>query len=303
MADEHGARRARQLMVLTAGGGILMVASYLVFVLTPAGQRWDDQGLIGRLGHEHGARTIRDLLNSIDRFSMIVMLAVLIVIALARHRRWLAVASAGGFAGAVVSAELLKRILPRPDLAPEFTELISDKGIDTFPSGHATISTAFVLALVMVSRNTFRPVVALVGVLWCSLIAVSTVTAGWHRPSDAVGGIALATAWMALSGWILARRRGRLAQTGLLDREVPWLVLGALVVGVVSIAITVATGSDAKVPEGISPWAFPLGLITIDVVAVGAVGMFTWLLRDVQFGSATPHEGTGSPTAGSRPAP
>ncbi len=290
-------------MVVAVCSAILLAACYLIFVLTPVGQRWDDQALIGRLGHEHGAKTIRDLLDSIDRYSLIVMLAVLVVIALARHRRWLAVASAVGFAGAVVSAEVLKRILPRPDLAPDLTELISDKGIDTFPSGHATISTAFVLALVLVSRNTYRPIVALVGLLWCSLIAVSTVTAGWHRPSDAVGGIALATASMALSAGLLARRRGQAATTGLLDREVPWLALGALVVGVVSIAIAVATGSDAKVPPGISPWVFPLGLILIDAVAVCAVGVFTWLLRDVQFGLPTPHAGTGSPTVGSRPAP
>ena len=290
-------------MVISGLSAAVLAACYLAFVLTPAGQRADDQALIGRLGHEHGARTIRDLLDSIDRVSMIVMVAVLVLIALARHRRWLAVASAGGFAGAVVSAEVLKRILPRPDLAPELTELISDKGIDTFPSGHATISTAFVLALVMVSRNTYRPIVALVGLLWCSLIAVSTVTAGWHRPSDALGGIALATGWMALSAGLLARRRGRMATTGLLDREVPWLALGALVVGIVSIAIAVATGSDAKVPPGISPWAFPVGLILIDVGAVGAVGVFTWLLRDLQFGPPTSGAGTGSPTVDSRPGP
>ena len=302
MADEHGARRARQLIVVAACAATLLAACYLIFVLTPVGQRWDDQALIGRLGHEHGAKTIRDLLDSIDRYSLIVMLVVLVVIALARHRRWLAVASAAGFGGAVVSAELLKRVLPRPDLAPEFTQLISDKGIDTFPSGHATISTGFVLALVLVSRNTYRPIVALLGLLWCSLIAVATVTAGWHRPSDAIGGIALATAWMALSAGLLARRRGQIAPSGLLDREVPWLALGALVVGIVSIAITVATGSDARVPDGISPWAFPIGLVLIDVTAVCAVGVFTWLLRDMQFGTAMHHAGMGSPIVDSRPA-
>ena len=73
-------------------------------------------------------------------------------------------------------------------------------------------------------------------------------------------------------------------------------------VGIVSIAVTVATGSDARVPDGISPWAFPIGLVLIDVTAVCAVGVFTWLLRDMQFGTAMHHAGMGSPKVDSRPA-
>ena len=285
LPDERGTARGRQLLRLSLLAAVVLTGAYVAFVLTSAGQSFDDQSLVGRLAEPGVSRTVRRLLEGIDRGTLIVMVLVLVVVGLARHRRPLALASAGAFAGAVITAEVLKRVLPRPELAPQFADLIAGKEIDTYPSGHATIATAFVLALVMVSRSTIRPVVAVLGLLWCSLIAAGTVAAGWHRPSDAIGGIALALAWVALSAGLLAARRGLAAEAGRLAGAVPWLVLGVLAVSALAVATSAITGDDARVPAEVSWWLFPLGQVMVDAVAVAAVGSFTWLLRDVQFGA------------------
>jgi len=285
LPDERGTARGRQLLRLSLLAAVVLTGAYVAFVLTSAGQSFDDQSLVGRLAEPRVSRTMRALLEGIDRGTLIVMVIVLVVVGLARHRRPLALASAGAFAGAVITAEVLKRVLPRPELAPQFADLIEGKEIDTYPSGHATIATAFVLALVMVSRSTIRPVVAVLGLLWCSLIAAGTVAAGWHRPSDAIGGIALALAWVALSAGLLAGRRGLAAEAGRLAGAVPWLVLGVLAVSALAVATSAITGDDSRVPAEVSSWLFPLGQVMVDAVAVAAVGSFTWLLRDVQFGA------------------
>ena len=121
-----------------------------------------------------------------------------------------------------LSAELLKAVLPRPSYGTEIA-ILASKDYDTYPSGHATIATGFVLALVMVNNNRWRPLVALLGLLWSSAVATGVVAAGWHRPSDAIGGIALATAWLSLSAAFLSRERGLAAEPGRLARALPAL--------------------------------------------------------------------------------
>lgn len=295
MADGQGTRRGAQLLAVALVCLVVFIGAYVLFVLTAWGQSIDDQGLLGRVAALDGGSISLRLLDMIDRGTMVVMVLVLVVIGLARHRRWLAFCSAGGFLAAAVSAEILKRVLPRPDLDPEWSSLLVGKSIDTYPSGSATIATAFVLALIMASRNTIRPIVGLVGSLWCCLIAAGTVAAGWHRPSDAIGGIALATLWIALSAAILARSQGRAARTGPLDRKVPWLAAAVLLVTLTGVVAILVTGGVDRIPADILSWVFPVSQAVIYVAVVLAVGSFTWLLRDVQFGRA-PTEETSSPS-------
>ena len=81
------------------------------------------------------------------------------------------------------------------------------EGLKTFPSGHATIATGFVIALIFVSSPRWRPTLALAGAVWISLVCSGTLAAGWHRPSDAVGGVALATGVIGIGGGLLVSRR------------------------------------------------------------------------------------------------
>ncbi len=57
----------------------------------------------------------------------------------------------------------------------------------TFPSGHLAVTSALVLAALAVARPRLLAWVA--GPLVVVVAAVAVVVVGWHRPSDAVGGV------------------------------------------------------------------------------------------------------------------
>lgn len=77
-----------------------------------------------------------------------------------------------------------------------------------FPSGHATVSAAGALALILLVR---RAVPALAGL--ALLIALSRVYAGVHYPTDALAGLVLGCVFggtgAALGWWFAARDRRR----------------------------------------------------------------------------------------------
>ncbi len=214
------------------------------------------------------------------------MVVVVVVVGLVRRRARLALLAGGAFFAAVASAELLKAVLPRPSYGTELA-ILASKDYDTYPSGHATIATGFVLALVMVNNNRWRPLVALLGLLWSSAVATGVVAAGWHRPSDAIGGIALATAWLSLSAAFLSRERGLAAEPGRLARALPALAATLATLVVVTAVVLALTSSQARQPADVAWWAFPIGQITIDLTAIAAVGTYAWLLKDLRFGDPT----------------
>ena len=139
----------------------------------------------------------------------------------------------------------------------------------------------------MVNNNRWRPLVALLGLLWSSAVATGVVAAGWHRPSDAIGGIALATAWLSLSAAFLSRERGLAAEPGRLARALPALAAALATLVVVTAVVLALTSSQARQPADVAWWAFPIGQITIDLTAIAAVGTYAWLLKDLRFGDPT----------------
>src|SRR4051812_23321832 len=65
----------------------------------------------------------------------------------------------------------------------------------SWPSGHATASMALALCAVLVAPAAARVWVAIIGTVWALLVAYSVVLLGWHFPSDAFGGFAVAGFW------------------------------------------------------------------------------------------------------------
>jgi membrane-associated phospholipid phosphatase len=88
---------------------------------------------------------------------------------------------------AAVLAHLLKAALDRPDLAQRirYTD-------NSFPSGHVTVAAVCVFALILVLPPRTRWFVVVVGSVWVVAVGISTLVAGWHRPSDFLGGVLLA---------------------------------------------------------------------------------------------------------------
>jgi hypothetical protein len=95
--------------------------------------------------------------------------------------------------GAVLTTEVLKPfVFERPALLDSARDFHN-----SYPSGHTTIAYAVGIAATIVAPRRARRVVAAAAFLCGTGIGLSTVLAGWHRPSDVVGGLLVATAWAA----------------------------------------------------------------------------------------------------------
>src|SRR5699024_1991314 len=74
---------------------------------------------------------------------------------------------------------------------------------NSFPSGHTTLAATAMIALVLAAGRA-RLVLAPLGAVWATAVGVGTLVAGWHRPSDVIGAMAVVAAWtflpLALAG-------------------------------------------------------------------------------------------------------
>lgn len=180
------------------------------------------------------------LLRSIDVSSLVVVGGAIVLLALARARLRLAAAAAALMVGATGTAEGLKHVLPRPELTgPDRLP------IPSYPSGHTTVAASLALGLVLVLPGRWRAPAALAGTAYASAVGVATVTAGWHRPSDVVGGFLVTVAWAAVIGAVLVAR-ARVTTAAPVDRRaarrsahvvVAVLALAAVLVGALGVAV------------------------------------------------------------------
>lgn len=196
------------LLFLAVAQIAVFVAVYRYFVLTADGQGLDFVALASNgLGADRLAGPVNTVLEAISIVAVAVSTCVIGFIALIRKRVALAVTSVVLIGGANLSAELLKHYLIRPDLGVD--EARAGAG-NSFPGGHTAIAASAVVALVLVLPPVARGVGAVIGSLYASLVGVATLSAGWHRPSDAVSSILLVGVWAAFAGILLRllRRRG-----------------------------------------------------------------------------------------------
>lgn len=187
---------------LVLGGSV-----YWLFVILPWGRGLDHVAFVGRLSAgRHLLGASRLLLDAISVPLVAVALAALIWWGRRFGRLREGLLSTAAVAGAAVSAEALKVLLPA---ATRDGSVVSLSGSGSFPSGHATIAAALALAFLAQSPAPGRSRWTGPAVAWTVVVAIATVTAGWHRPSDAVGGILLAVTWhRAVWAAAGARREG-----------------------------------------------------------------------------------------------
>jgi membrane-associated phospholipid phosphatase len=226
--------------VLLACGAACVVGlavCYLVAVRTGWGQHLDDDALLGRSLNPQVQRASSRLLRSIDLTSLAVLGGAIVFIALTRARVWLAVSAAALILGATVTTEALKRILARPELT--HPDRLANP---SFPSGHTTVAASLVVALLIVVPARWRGLVAVAGTAYAVFVGAATVTAGWHRPSDVVGGFLVTVAWASAICALLVAGRGPGSRAGRREARqsgrlaVPLLVVGALMLAVVGFA-------------------------------------------------------------------
>jgi membrane-associated phospholipid phosphatase len=134
---------------------------------------------------------------------------VLLLVSVVRRRVLVGVLAIAGFFAAVCGAEILKDLVfPWRALVPDDARL-KDLQLNSYPSGHATIATAFLLALLMVSPPRWRSWLGPVAGAISSIFATGVFFAGWHRASDALGALAWSGVCMTLAAAVAVQLRGR----------------------------------------------------------------------------------------------
>ncbi len=181
----------------------LFTATYLVFVLTPAGQQLENLGLEGSAlrGQPSRADSLPGL-TSISALSFGIAIVTLAGVALARGRPALSIAVVAAMGGSAVLAEVLKDVLPRPEHIDGPAWLLRN----SFPSGHATVAAAIGAGILVVAPARLRWLALPVAAIGTAVIGQATQIAGWHRASDAVGAVFLALAVTAATLAVLAWR-------------------------------------------------------------------------------------------------
>jgi membrane-associated phospholipid phosphatase len=200
-----GARLSGRLAAAGVIAILLAAADYLLLVHTSLGQRFDNAALRGshqqqvstRLGDVARLRRI-----TADSFAVVLVIIVAFGWIRRRPRLGLGVAVAAGVA-VVVTDLLRKHLLDRPFLVHSDSFFAGN----TFPSGHTATAMTCALALVVVSPPAWRGVSAVLAGSYAWITAAAVQTAGWHRPSDAIGAALLGFAAVALVTAVVAAGR------------------------------------------------------------------------------------------------
>jgi membrane-associated phospholipid phosphatase len=186
-------RVALPLLGLSIVSAIGFVVVYLIFVRTGYGQRIDDEALTGRFVAQRAVEAADQLLNTITIGSLVLATALLVAQALIRRRFDLSLVAAAVIGGSVLAAEAFKHeLLNRPEL------IVGPLPLPSYPSGHTAVAFSVGLAAILCVPLALRRRTALVALFYAGGIAIATVAAGWHRPSDAAGALLLVTAVAAV---------------------------------------------------------------------------------------------------------
>ncbi|MYS21770.1 PAP2 superfamily protein [Streptomyces sp. DvalAA-14] len=181
-----------------------LLAVYLIAVCTPFGQRAENAVLKGFSARPawiydwSGAAYRSSALPPLGETAMptlIAGVAVFVAVTLVRRCWWQGCAAIGVAAVTFGGAEVLKKILPRPDLihAPVwFTE-------GSFPGGHVAVAAGLALGAVLIASPRIRPYVTTAGMLWLAVSAAAVQAIHHHRPSDVLGATLLACACYSLA--------------------------------------------------------------------------------------------------------
>jgi membrane-associated phospholipid phosphatase len=277
------------LAVFAAAG---VAAIYQVFVRSGLGQSVDTSALRGAdVDHPRVVEVLSRTLDGTSLASLVLVCLAAAGIGLVRRRIDLAVGAAVLVLGANLTTQLLKTRLARPDLdgfpAP-----------NSFPSGHTSAAAAVAFALVLVFPAAIRGMVALAGAAYVAVIAVATVWAEWHRPSDAVAALLIVLAWGGLVTAVLRARR--LRATGATARPSRLATLVFLAVGTITAAAGLVGLAAVVLSERVTPdlvsgrFAFLTGAACI--TAAVAVTFLLWvrLTAGDQPADAVPAEGGAS---------
>jgi membrane-associated phospholipid phosphatase len=189
------------LLLVGAAEVVGVLALWRFFVRSEHGQVIDTIALTGNSIGQRRVGIITDtVLNTMSVISIAAAIAAVVFIALLRGRVGLALVSLLFIAGANLTTQVLKAGLYRPIYG---VDKLRDQAGNSFPSGHTTAAAAVAVALVFVLPSRVRGVGAVLGAAFAGLVGVATLSAGWHRPSDAIAAMLIVGGWAGLAGLVL----------------------------------------------------------------------------------------------------
>lgn len=242
------------LLVLASAETAALLLVWHFFVGTRHGQLLDTVALDGNsVGLSHIERAVDTILNAISLVSLIAATAVVSFIALIRRRVVLAFGTAILVIGANATAQLLKHYLVRPDLGVDPERVGAGNSL---PSGHTTIAASVAVALILALPVKARGVAAILGAVFAGAAGVATLSAGWHRPSDAMAALLVVGVWTSLASIfiVVAQRRHGDVDYGAAH---PFAILMLLLTGLAlligaGIAVALTNGVLDTAPEDLS---------------------------------------------------
>jgi membrane-associated phospholipid phosphatase len=190
------------LLVVAAGQVAAVEVLRRVFLGTIRGQLLDTAALDGNsIGQSYVEGLVDTVLSAMTVVSLAAATIAIGFIALIRGRVLLAAATTLLIVGANLTTQVVKQLVERPDYGVDLARAAAGNSL---PSGHTTVAASVAVALVMVLPAQLRAGAAVVGAGYAALAGVATLSAGWHRPSDAVASLLIVGAWAALAGLLLA---------------------------------------------------------------------------------------------------
>ncbi|HEY2671347.1 MAG TPA: phosphatase PAP2 family protein [Rugosimonospora sp.] len=194
--------------LIATGLGYLIVLTLTAagFVATRGGQRLDGRLVPRSLwggGYPDRTRLVGPSLTLLSWVGDPVVVATgllsVVLLGVAIRRPWAGLAGVGALLCSVAGSTVLKRAIPRPDLG-----VAGSTVHNSFPSGHVAAATGLVLAFLLVVPARARWWLAAPGAMGVSAVAAATMIVDWHRFSDALGAVALASMMCCLAAAALA---------------------------------------------------------------------------------------------------
>lgn len=184
---------------LTAASVLGFVLVYALTVRTTPGRQFGDASLRGALvTNSRLVYAVDAVLGAVSVAMLLAGVAVIALIALLRLRRVAGVAAVGLLVAANASTWLLKtHLLTRPDLG---LREITPATHNSLPSGHTTAVFSVVVALLIVVPARWRRPVAITGGAGAVVMALATMSAGWHRAGDSIAAFLVVGGWAGIAG-------------------------------------------------------------------------------------------------------
>jgi len=282
---EHVAFR---LVLVGLLAGVLVGPLWWLTTQTVGGQWIADLVLYGQSSADPAALALAEqTLGLVSLASAIAATAGLALVAVPRGGVMLALTVLVSVGGANLTAQVLKRVLDRPDLLGSLAYATGN----SFPSGTVTLVASIALAAVLISPRGLRTLMALLASIAVAAIAVSTMSLAWHRLADVVGATLIALAWASLATAVLVWRQGWMPRSTWVRGRAGFAigsaaVLGtiALVAGVVMLAVGLVA-SDVLQQTIEAAASQPAAFLAALIAAVGAslVGCaaYVWAMNGV----------------------